>query len=92
LQQATAGKPLLLSPLKTNVCFAVENPASSGPHRIVKGLPEQQVCEAQTCYFQPCLHHFGIMEPANSGLQSPRDHVSGFLTIVVDPSLIKRIF
>ncbi len=32
------------------------------------------------------------MEPASSGLQLPRDHVSGFLTILVDPSLINRIF
>lgn len=31
LQQASAGKPLLLSPLKTKVCTAVESSAPSGP-------------------------------------------------------------
>jgi hypothetical protein len=32
------------------------------------------------------------MEPVSSGLQLLRDHVSGFLIIRVDPSLINRIF
>ncbi len=32
------------------------------------------------------------MEPASSGLQLLREHVSGFLIMLVDPSLIKRVF
>lgn len=54
LQQATAGKPLLLSPLKTNVCSAVESPASSGPYRIVTGSPEQQVCAVSLWHHGAC--------------------------------------
>lgn len=54
LQQATAGKPLLLSPLKTKVCSAVESPASSGPYRVVTRLPEQQVCAASLWHLGAC--------------------------------------
>jgi len=54
LQQATAGKPLLLSPLKTKVCSAVESPASSGPYRIVTGSPEQQVCAVSLWHHGAC--------------------------------------
>ena len=54
LQQVTGGKPLVLSPLKTEVCTAVESPASSGAYRIVKGLPQQQVCEALLWHHGAC--------------------------------------